>query len=71
MAAKDMPEKGDAVRWNTSQGETQGHVERVVTHTTHVAGHTARATPEAPQVVVKSDKTGHEAVHKPGALKQR
>ncbi len=68
MAA--MPKAGDKVRWGTSQGETHGTVEKVVTRTTKVKGHTAKATKDAPQVLVKSDKSGKEAVHKPEALKK-
>lgn len=70
MTATSLPKKGETVHWKTSQGETTGTVERVVTKTTHVAGHTAHATKDDPQVLVKSDKTGKEAVHKPGALKR-
>jgi hypothetical protein len=61
---------GDKVSWGTSRGETQGTVEKKVTETTHIKGHTARATKEEPQFVVKSDKSGKEAVHKPDDLKK-
>ncbi len=62
--------KGDKVAWNTSQGETHGTVEKIVTNTTKVQGHVAKATKQSPEVLVKSDKTGKEAVHKPGSLKR-
>lgn len=65
-----MPKKGAKVKWETAQGETQGTVEEVVTKTTQVKGHTAKATKEDPQVLVKSDKSGKTAVHKPDALKK-
>ena len=68
MAA--LPKAGDKVKWQTSQGETHGTVEKVVTSTTKVKGHTAKATKEHPEVLVKSDKSGKEAVHKPEALKK-
>ena len=68
MAA--LPKKGDKVSWKTPQGETHGTVETVVTSTTKVKGHTAKATKEDPEVLVKSDKSGKEAVHKPDALKK-
>lgn len=68
MAA--LPKKGDKVRWDTSQGETHGTVETVVTSTTKVKGHTAKATKDEPQVKVKSDKSGKAAVHKPDELKK-
>ena len=64
------PKKNDKVTWDTPQGKTKGTVEKVVTDTTKVKGHTAKATEDAPQVLVKSDKSGKKAVHKPGELKQ-
>ena len=66
-----LPKKGDKVKWGTSQGGTQGTVEKVVTSTTKVKSHVAKATKEKPQVLVKSDKSGKEAVHKPEELKKR
>ena len=59
------PKAGDHVTWNTSQGKTHGTVEKTVTSTTRVKGHVAKATKDAPQVLVKSDKSGKRAVHKP------
>jgi plastocyanin len=61
---------GDAVRWNTSQGETHGTVEKKVTGTARVKGHVAKATPESPQYKVRSAKSGKEAIHKPDELKK-
>ncbi len=69
MADKLKP--GDKVTWNTSQGETHGVVEKKVTGTTHVKGHVAKASREDPEYLVKSDKSGKEAVHKPDALHKR
>ncbi len=68
MAA--IPKQGDKVKWGTSQGETHGRVEKIVTSETKVKGHVAKATKEAPQVLVKSDKSGKTAVHKPDELKK-
>ena len=65
-----LPKKGDAVRWGTAGGETEGTVEKIVTSTTRIKGHTAKATRDEPQVVVKSDKSGKAAVHKPEELKK-
>jgi len=60
--------KGDKVTWH-SHGETvEGTVERKVTEDTELAGRTVRASSDEPQYLVKSDKTGAEAVHKPTAL---
>ena len=66
----EMLKPGDKVKWGTSGGETHGTVEKKVTGTTKVKGHTAKATKEAPQFLVKSDKSGKEAVHKPEELKK-
>jgi hypothetical protein len=63
--------KGDHVAWETSQGETHGAVERKLTAETHIKGHKVAATPEDPQYLVKSDKSGKEAAHKPDALRQK
>ncbi|HYW50585.1 MAG TPA: DUF2945 domain-containing protein [Gemmatimonadaceae bacterium] len=63
--------KGDHVAWSTSQGETHGTVERKLTEPIDIKGHHVAASPENPQVLVKSDKTGARAAHKPSALKKR
>lgn len=64
------PKAGDRVTWDSRQGPVKGKVVKAVTGTTKVKGHVAKATPEDPQYVVKSDKTGAEAVHKADALKK-
>lgn len=66
-----MVKAGDKVRWGTSQGETHGTVEKKVTSTTKVKGYVAKATKQAPQFLVKSAKSGKEAVHKPEELKKQ
>jgi len=63
--------KGDRVEWGTSQGKTQGEVEKKVTSKTQIEGHTAKASKDDPQYVVKSEKSGKQAVHKPGSLKKK
>ncbi len=65
-----MVKEGDKVKWGTSGGETHGTVEKRVTSETKIKGHVAKATKEEPQFVVKSDKSGKEAVHKPEELKK-
>lgn len=67
--AKEL-KPGDKVRWGTSQGETHGTVEKKATRATKVKGHVAKATKDEPQYVVKSDKSGKTAVHKPEELKK-
>ena len=67
--AKDL-NPGDKVRWDTSRGETHGTVEKKVTGATRVKGYVAKASKDEPQYMVKSDKTGAKAVHKPEELKK-
>lgn len=63
--------KGDKVSWDSSGGSTHGVVEKKLTSTTKIKGHTAKATKDDPQYLVKSDKSGAEAAHKPDELKKR
>ena len=65
------PKPGAKVTWDTSQGKTHGTVEKIVTSKTKVKGHTAAATKDKPQMLVKSDKSGKQAVHKPEELKSK
>lgn len=69
-AMTKTPKKGDHVTWNSAQGEIDGTVEKVVTTTTRIKGHVAKATKAEPQVVVKSANSGKQAVHKPDQLKK-
>lgn len=62
--------KGDKVAWDSSQGEVKGKVERKLTAETHIKGHKAAASEDNPEYLVKSDKTGAEAAHKPDALRK-
>ena len=66
----DSLSKGDKVSWKTSQGETHGTVERKQTSDTHIKGHKVSASKDDPQYIVKSDKSGALAAHKPEALKK-
>jgi hypothetical protein len=60
--------RGDKVRWR-SHGETvRGTVRKKITERTEATGRTVAASQEEPQYLVRSDKTGREAVHKPDAL---
>ncbi len=65
-----LPKKGEKVSWGTSQGNTEGTVEKIVTSATKVKGHVAKATKDHPEVLVKSSKTGKQAVHRPEELKK-
>jgi hypothetical protein len=64
----DSLAKGDRVSWNTSQGRTKGTVERKQTSDTMIKGHKVAATKDDPQYIVKSEKSGQLAAHKPEAL---
>lgn len=63
--------KGDKVAWNSSQGEVEGVVERKLISGTRIKGHKAAASKDNPEYLVRSDRTGAEAAHKPQALKRR
>jgi hypothetical protein len=65
---KDL-KKGDKVTWSSHGQQVHGTVEQKITKETEAAGRTVKASKDEPQYKVKSDKTGREAVHKPGALK--
>ena len=69
--AKKQLKAGDRVRWATSQGPTDGRVVRKQTSRGKIKGHTVTASPENPQYIVESDKTGQRAAHKAKALKRR
>lgn len=60
--------KGDQVRWKTHGTTTEGVVQDTITEDTEAAGRTVRADEDDPQYLVKSDKSGKHAVHKPDAL---
>jgi hypothetical protein len=62
--------KGDRVEWNSHGGKAVGTVERRITSDTEAAGRTVRASKEEPQYLVRSEKSGGDAVHKPSALRR-
>ena len=61
---------GDSVAWTTSQGETTGKVVRKQTKPMTIKGHKVAASPENPEYLVKSAKSGALAAHKAEALKK-
>jgi Hypervirulence associated proteins TUDOR domain len=61
--------KGDRVEWNSSSGKIEGTVEKKITEPTDFKNHHFEASVENPQYLVKSEKTGEEAIHKLGSLK--
>ncbi len=70
MAENKDFKKGDDVVWRSHGNDVHGTVEQKITKRTEAAGRTVDASADDPQYKVKSDKTGREAVHKPGALKR-
>jgi Hypervirulence associated proteins TUDOR domain len=62
--------KGDKVAWESSQGKITGEVEKKLTSPTEIKKHHVAASKENPEYLVKSEKTGKEAAHKPESLKE-
>lgn len=68
-----MPDKfkiGDRVAWNSEAGRVSGKIIKVHTEDFDYKGHTRRASEDAPQYEIKSDKTDHIAAHKGSALRK-
>ncbi len=63
--------KGDHVAWTTPQGETHGVVEKKLTKPMSIKQHRVAASPENPEYLVRSDKSGDTAAHKPGSLRKK
>lgn len=59
---------GDKVRWNSEAGEIHGKITKVHTQDVEFLGKHRPASTEEPQYEVKSDKTGHSAMHHGEAL---
>lgn len=62
--------KGDKVQWHSAQGTITGTVKKKLTAPTDIKGHHVAASPEHPEYLVVSDKTGAEAAHKAEALRK-
>ena len=62
---------GDKVEWKSSQGTIKGTVEKKQTTPTDIKSHHVAASKDNPEYIVKSEKTGAKAAHKPDALKKR
>jgi hypothetical protein len=63
--------KGDKVEWNSHGSKAVGTVEKKITSETEAGGRKVKASKGEPQYLVKSEKSGGTAVHKPSALKKR
>jgi hypothetical protein len=69
MATKNL-KVGDKVAWNSTQGKVTGTVKKKLSAPTDIKTHHVAASPENPQLLVESAKTGKVAAHKPEALKR-
>lgn len=68
---EDRLHKGDEVSWRSHGATVQGEVVEGIAKDTEAAGRTVRASKDDPQYLVRSDNSGKDAVHKPGALRKR
>ena len=66
----DTFKKGDKVKWDTPQGETEGEIVGKLTHEKQIGGHTFKPSPDNPEYEVKSSKSGKHAVHREGELRK-
>jgi len=69
MAEKSL-KAGDKVKWDHSQGTSTGEIVRKVTRPTHIKDHKVAASPDHPEYIVQSAKTGACAAHKASALRK-
>jgi Hypervirulence associated proteins TUDOR domain len=63
--------EGDKVQWESAQGTIKGVVEKKLTQPIDIEGHHVAASKDNPEYLVKSDKTGKTAAHKPESLQAR
>ena len=64
----DEFEVGDRVEWNSQAGRVRGTIQKKVDTMITFKGLTVHASPDAPQYLIKSDRTNHMAMHKGSAL---
>ncbi|WP_181699080.1 DUF2945 domain-containing protein [Chthonobacter albigriseus] len=62
---------GDSVEWDSSGGHSVGKIVRKQTKPTTIKSHKVAASPDNPEYIVRSDKSGKIAAHKPESLKKR
>ncbi|MGC2786061.1 MAG: DUF2945 domain-containing protein [Roseiarcus sp.] len=61
---------GDRVSWQSSGGGSVGRVERELKSPRKIAGHEVAASEDNPEYLVRSQKSGRIAAHKPSALRR-
>jgi hypothetical protein len=62
--------RGDHVEWNSEAGRVRGVILKKVVSTIRFTGYLHHASKDAPQYIIKSDKTDHITIHKEKALKR-
>ena len=60
---------GEHVRWNSEAGRVSGIIIKKITSDMKFNGYLHHASREAPQYLIKSDKTEHVAIHQGAALR--
>ena len=70
LATAKTLKSGDKVSGDSSGGHSVGTVVKQQTTPTQIKGHKVAASADNPQYIVKSDKSGKVAAHKPGELKK-
>jgi len=61
--------RGDHVQWNSEAGIVRGVIVKKITSNVRIKGYVHHASKDAPQYLIKSDKTDHVAIHKGQTLK--
>ncbi|HEY5203655.1 MAG TPA: DUF2945 domain-containing protein [Roseiarcus sp.] len=61
---------GGRVAWQSSGGGSVGRVERKLTSPGKIKGHEVAAAHDNPEFLVRSEKPGKVAAHKPSALRR-
>jgi hypothetical protein len=69
--SKEKLKRGERVTWQSSAGTISGTVQKTLTEPIDIKGHHVAASPDNPEILVKSSKTGAVAAHKPAALKKK
>lgn len=69
MATKNF-KAGDKVSWNSTQDKVTGTVKKKLIAPTDIKKHHVEASPDHPQLLVESARSGQAAAHKPEALKR-
>jgi Hypervirulence associated proteins TUDOR domain len=61
---------GDKVAWQSSGGGSVGRVEQTLTSPGKIKGHAVAASEGNPEYLVRLEKSGKVAAHKPAALRR-